>query len=815
MTSLVKHSFRVLLNKPGFTLISVFSMAIGIGATSAMFSFADALLLRPLPVKDPSAVVAISAAGSAFAGDPAISYPDYSDLRDGNRSFQGLVAAGYAQFGFSPTAQALPRMKFGLYVSGNFFSVLGVEPALGRMFRPEEDQARGRDPVVVLGHDFWVGQFGASRSVLGTRILLNGIEHTIIGVAGERFTGIDQYLRPALFVPMAMYDRMTQANNLDKRQYRWLLVKGRLRPGVNLGLARADVAGIVTRLQCDYPQTNRDQSLKVETEVQLRAEQSPPNATMAGMLLILGLVVLAVACANVAGLLLSRARARAGEMALRLAIGANRFTLIRQLLFENLLVAIAGGLGGILVAGAGASFLNSFPIPSDLPIVLAAEVDYRVLLFTLGVSVFSTLVFGLVPALSATRLKIVPALKSADADSAGRKSLWSRNTIVACQMAVTVVLLALSAVLLQGFRDQLMHGPGFRTDHLMLTSFETQLAHYNEDQTRQFYANLLQRTRSASGVRSAALTSALPMIGGDNMEVVPEGYAPSQGRRTLSIFHAYISEGYFTALQIPLLRGRDFIQSDRAGTPLVAIINEQAARHFWPNQDALGKRFHLLSADGEMVQVVGIAKTVKYFWIAEPPLDFVYLPFRQHPRSSLSLIAESTTPDASTLVPVLREQIRGLDANMPVFDVRTMQDLYSQRAVKTPNMIVSIVGGLGCMGLLLAAVGLYGVVLYSVSRRTREIGIRMAIGASQAGVIAMVLKQGLRLGGTGVAFGIVLSVFVCRLLANRIWLATFSHVNILVYFIIGTLLLLITALAALAPARRASLISPIRALREQ
>ena len=382
---------------------------------------------------------------------------------------------------------------------------------------------------MVLGHDFWVGQFGASPSVLGARILLNGIEHTIIGVASERFTGIDQYLRPALFLPLAMSDRMTQENNLDKRQFRWLLVKGRLLASSNLNRAQADVGGIMARLQRDYPQTDRDQTLKVETEVQLRAEQSPPNATMAGMLLILGLFVLAVACANVAGLLLSRSRARAGEMALRLALGASRFTLIRQLLFENLLVAIAGGLGGILVAGAGARFLNSFPIPSDLPIVLAAEVDNRVLLFTLAVSALSTLVFGLAPALGATRLKIVPALKAADADNAGRKSLWSRNTIVAGQMAMSLVLLVLSAVLLEGFRDQLMHGPGFRIDRLLLTSFETQLAHYSEDQPASSMPNLLQRTRSASGVRSAALTSAVPMIGGDNMKWFRKATRPRKG----------------------------------------------------------------------------------------------------------------------------------------------------------------------------------------------------------------------------------------------------------------------------------------------
>src|ERR1700693_5162238 len=386
MLSSVKHAFRILLKNSGFTAISVFSLAIGIGATSAMFSFADALLLRPLPVMKPDGVMSISTAGSAaFGCDPAISYPDYIDLRKYNNSFQDLVAAGYAQFGFSPTPQTLPRMKFGLYVSGNFFSVLGVEPALGRKFRPDEDQARGRDPVVILGHDFWVGQFGASASVLGSHIRLNGITYTVIAVAPQRFTGIDQYLRPALFVPLAMSDPLSQDNNLDKRDARWLLVKGRLQPRVSLSQAQADVTNIVRQLQRAYPQTNRDERLKVETELQLRAEQSPPNAAMAAMLVLLGLCVLAVACANVAGLLLSRSRARAGEMALRLALGAGRGTLVRQLLFENLLVAVAGGFGGVLIAGAGTNFLNSFPIPSDLPIVINAAVDGRVLLFTLAV----------------------------------------------------------------------------------------------------------------------------------------------------------------------------------------------------------------------------------------------------------------------------------------------------------------------------------------------------------------------------------------------------------------------------------------------
>jgi predicted permease len=813
---LIKHAFRVLRKDPGFTLIAVFSLAIGIGATSAMFSFADALLLRPLPVMKPDGVVAVTNMGStAFGTNTAISYPDDVDLRDRNRSFDGLVAFAYGQFGFSANPEALPRMKFGLFVSGNLFRVLGVEPAIGRGFRPDEDGAEGRDAVVVLGHDFWVSQFNGSPAAIGSRIRLNGVEFTVIGVAPEHFTGIDQYLRPALFVPLAMSPRVGQKDSLHKRDVRWLFIKGRLKPGVGISQAQSDVALIAKDLRKTYPQTNGDEQLKVETELEMRVEQSPPNAAMAAMLVLLGLCVLAVACANVAGLLLSRSRARSREIAVRLAIGAGRGPLVRQLLFENLLVAVAGGLGGVGVAYAGAEFFDTIPFPSDLPIVFSAAIDLRVLLFTLAVSLVSTLLFGLAPALRSTRPDLVRALKAADADSGGKKRFWGQNAIVAGQVALSLVLLVVSAVLLQGFRDQLTQGPGFRTERLFLTSFETQLAHYSEDQTTQFYKNLLERTRSAPGVRSAALTSVIPLIGGDSLDIAPEGYQLPPGQQALTIFNAYISDGYFTTMGVPILRGRGFSESDSKDAPLVAIVNEQAAKHFWPKGDAIGKRFHLKGASGDLVQIVGIARNAKYFWIAEPPLDYVYLPFRQHARTGLTLVTESSAADAATLAPALREVVRGLDPDLPVFDVRTMQDIYSQRAVKTPNMIAEIVAVLGLMGLILAIVGLYGLVAYSVSRRTREIGLRMAIGADRTKVIWMVLKQGLQLGTVGVAIGLLVSFFACNILTSRLWIATFDRVNPLLYGAIAIPLLVITGLAAWAPARRASLVDPMRALRDE
>ena len=812
----IRHALRVLRKDPGFTLVAVCSLALGIGVTSGMFNFADALLLRPLPVMKPESVVAVDTeASAAFGTNTTISYPDYIDLRDRNRTFDGLVAAGYTMFGFSRDRETLPRMKFGLYVSGNFFRVLGVEPALGRGFRTDEDQAEGRDPVVVLGHDFWISQFGGSRSVLGSRIRLSGTEFVVVGVAPEQFTGIDQVLRPAVYVPLAMLPALSLQNNLNRRDVRWLMLKGRLKAGATVEQAQADLGAIATELQRMYPLTNRDERIKVETELALRIEQSPPRTGMIAMLVLLGLCVLVVACLNVAGLLLSRARARSREIAVRLAIGAGRAALVRQLLVENLLVAVGGGVGGVAVAAGVAALFRNMPIPSDLPIVLGMGVDHRVLLFTLAVSVLSTLVFGLAPALRITRPDLVSALKAADADSGGKHRLWGRNTIVSGQVALAVLLLVISAVMVQGFRDQLVEGPGFRTDHLFLTSFDTDLAHYSEDQARRFYKDLLERTRAAAGVRSAALSSGVPMISVDSVGVVPEGYQLRPGEQAFTTFDSYLSEDYFGTMGIRIVEGRGFLDADAADAPLVAVVNEHMAAHYWPKQDAVGKRFHLRNTTGPLVEIVGVAKQSKYFFIAEPTLDFLYLPFRQHTRFRLTLVAESNAADAASIGPVVREVVRGLDADMPVFDVRTMQDMYEQRAVKVPSLLAETVGGMGLMGLVLAAIGLYGLVAYSVSRRTREIGIRMAIGADRRKVVWMVLAQGLTLGGAGAAAGLLVSFFACRLLTSALWFFTFNHVNPWAFAAIPALLLAITTLATLGPAQRASRVDPMRALRDE
>ncbi len=779
-----------------------------------MFTFADAVLLRPLPIREPDRVVSISVktASSAPIGlSTTISYPDYLDFRDRNRTFEGLVAVSPSTFGFSPRAGALARIKQGEYVSGNFFRVLGVAPALGRDFRLEEDQVEGRDAVAILSHNFWVSQFGASPSVLDSRIRLNGIEFSVIGVAPESFTGID--VGAAVYIPLAMSPRLGHGD-LHSREIGWLSVRGRLKPGVGMEQARADIGGIAAGIEKLYPLTEHARRIEVQTELQLRVEESPPTFAMMIMLAGLAFSVLLVACANVAGLLLSRARARSREIAVRLAIGASRGALIRQLLLESLLVAIAGGLGGMIVADAGARFISRIPFPGDLAFSIGATVDHRALLFTLLVSMASTVLFGLGPALRMTRADLVPALRAADADS-GQRRLWGRDTIVAGQVALSLVLLVISAVLVDGFRYELSQGAGFRPDRLFLTSFDTQLARYSENQTRQFYDRLLERTRSAPGVRSAALTSSLPLWSWENIGVIPEGYRLPRGEQAPTAFNYYVSDGYFSTLGVRVLQGRGLLESDRENSPLVAVVNDHLANRYWPKGNALGKRFHLTGATGPLVEIVGIAKAAKVFFISEPPADVVYLPFRQHTHSGLTLVAESDAADAAAIAPVIREVVQQLNPDMPAFDVRTMHDFYTQRAVKLPNMTVEIVAAMGLMGLLLAVAGLYGLVAYSVSRRTREIGIRMAIGADRSKVVWMVLGQGLKLGAIGVAVGLVVSVAACRAMTSATWFLTFDRVNPLTFAAIALLLLAITTLAAWAPARHASRIDPMRALRDE
>jgi len=805
-------ALRIMQRNPGFTLVAVLSLAIGIGVNSALFSVADALVLRPLSVSRPDEVVTVVGKSPS---DPlgGISYPDYADIRDRSKSFDGLVAFTTTAFGFAARPGELPQMKTGMLVSGNLFRAMGVEPELGRGFRPEEDQVPGRDAVVVLGHDFWGTQLGEDGAILGRTVLLNGIEFTVIGVAPERFTGMDQLLRPTLYVPLMMAPRLDAnpaRNLLEQRNDRGLEVKGRLKSGVSSARAQAELVTMAKGLERAYPVTNKDQSVAVMTELQARIARDSPDSGMVAMLMALAAVVLLVACANLASLLLSRARARTREIAIRLALGAGRMRLVRQLMAESVVVALAGGAVSLLFADAGAAFLSRIRIPTDLPLVLSIKLDQRALLFGLAASLLSAVLFGLVPALQASRTDLVSALKSADADNSGRQRLWGRKALVVAQVALSLVLMVVATLLFRGFHSILAGGPGFRTDHLVMMSFDPKLVRYSDQQVQQFYKQLADRARSSLGVKSVALTQVIPLAPNQQVEnIVPEGFQLPKDRTSAAVFADSVDVGFFETMAVPILRGRSFLESDTAGAPLVAVVNEALAWHYWPNQDAIGKRFRLNDNKGPWVGIVGIAKTGKYLWVGEGPTPYLYLPLAQHPQARMTLVAQSFGDDPS-LVASLREMVRKLDANQPVYDVRTMSDFYQMRAVSVPMMINEVVGAMGLIGMLLALVGLYGLMAYSVARRTREIGIRMAIGGDRGSVVRMVLRQGFNLALTGLAIGLVAS-FAAETGVNAIFSST--RRDPLAYLIVAPTLLAVTMFAAWVPARRASRVDPTSTLR--
>ena len=814
----IRIGYRMLRKNPGFTLVAVVSLAIGIGVNSAMFSFADALLLRPLPVLRPSEIVTVgSDSAGGFLADRLsfVSYRDYLDFRNQSKSFDGLVAFKLSTFGFSPQAGSLPHMKMGMLVSGDFFSVLGVEPQLGRGFRPEEDQVPGRDAVVVLGHAFWDKELAADRSIIGRRLRLNGVEFTVIGVAPERFTGMDQFIQPAFFVPAMMCSQIasnTTGNLLEARDQRVFTVKGRLKPGVTIAQAQAELAVIAKALERAYPDTNRNQGVGVRTELEARFKQSPENAKLIGMLVALAGAVLLVACANIASLLLSRARVRGREIAVRLAIGAGRFRLIRQLLTESLLIALAGGLAGLAVGYAGIVFFRTLKIPTDLPVVFSIQLDRRVLLASLAISVLSALFFGLAPAIQLTRADLVSALKTAGADTPGRRRIWGRNLLVVGQVAASLVLLAVATLMFRGFRHDLLADQGFRRDHLMMMTFDPGLVHYSEEQTQRFFQQLVERTRLVPRVRSATLAETVPMDSTTvrGTSILPEGFQFPRGTESANVLENTVDESYFDTLAVPIVRGRAFRTTDKANTPLVAVVNETLAKLYWPNQDAVGKRFRMDNRNGKWVEIVGVARNGKYLFISEPPdIEYVYFPLAQHPKAQMTLMAESSGDSAGLAAP-MREVVRSLDANQPIYNVRTMEELFRIRAVSTPNFIVQTVGAMGIMGLVLSMVGLYGLVAYAASRQTREIGIRLAIGAQRSNVLAMVMRQGLVLALSGIGLGLVASFGAERLL-NAIFSG--GRTDPVSYLLVALALLAVTALAAYIPARRASQVDPMRALR--
>jgi putative ABC transport system permease protein len=807
----IRYAVRCLRHKPGFALTAIVSIALGIGANAAIFSLADGLLLRPLPVPGAARVVNLSMRTPSGGYGP-LSFPDYVDMRDRSRSFDGVVAFHLESCSYAPDSHTQAQLKTGYLVSANFFTALGVTPALGRGFAPREDRVPGRDAVVILAHDFWRTEFDSAPDAIGRRIRLSGQELTVIGVAPESFTGMDNVIRPAFFVPLAMGPALLRNSEtlLTDRANRSLAVRGRLKYGVSMESASAEVAAMAHALEQAHPETNRGFGALVRSELRVRLDEDAMDGVLVGALLVLVMLVLAIACANVANLMLSRGRARAKEIALRLALGAGRAQLVRQLMMESLIIALAGGALGLLIASFGVRAFSTIQTPGDLPVQLQFELDGRVLWFTSLLSIASALLFGLVPALRSTRTDLVTALKSGG--TGGRLSrLLGRNALVTLQVAAAMVLLVAATQLTRAFSLALTSPPGFRIDHLLALRLDTTLAGYNAEQTERFQRSVVERAREVPGVVSASLDFSLPMTTDFRPEnVIPEGYQFPKGKDRAAVLSDTVDEGFFATLGVPLVRGRGFLVTDRAGAPPVVVVNEAFANRYL-GPDPIGKRIRLKDAKGPLAEVVGVTVTGKHISIFEPPTEFIYLPLRQNPLTRVSLLVE-TRGDPSALEAPLRQMIHGIDPGVPAFGVRTMADLYDQRSVRVAHMIDAVVGSSGLVGLCLALVGLYAVVAFQVARRTREIGIRVALGADRTMVTKLVIRQALWIGCIGVAIGTVLSAGSGQALHAGLGAPAF---NPLIFAGFAASLLAAVLAAAAIPARRAARIDPMQALREE
>jgi predicted permease len=813
-----RFAIRSLRRTSGLTAFVVITLALGIGMTSGTFSMVDALIFRPYPVPHPSGVVTLVSTTHDSSFDD-FSYREYLDIRGKTKSYDGVIAnASMETVGFSAEPAATPRIKGGMMVSSNYFHVLGVEPQLGRGFREDEDQVPGRDAVVVLGPDFWKHEFASDTGVLGRTIRLNGTDFTVIGVAPETFPGMLIFGHPDFYVPLAMarvFSTNRQKNFFEDRDDRELSVRARLKPGTTLQQAQNELAVLAKNFEREYPEVNRNRGAAVHTQFEMRTRADDVNWKFGVIFVILALAVLLTACTNVAGLLLSRARARTREIAVRLAIGAGRFRLIRLLLTESLILASLGGLVGIAIGYGIVQWFHSFQnviFMTDLPFSIPFRMDTRALLASLALSALSALLCGLVPALQSTRTDLVNGLKSADVDLPGRKRLWGRNVLVVAQVSASLMLLTASCLMVRGFQHSLLEGTGFAKDHLLMISFDPRLVQYNAAQTQQFYKLLAEHVRVAPGVASEALTQNIP-LGTDDFDgiaFVPEGFQMPRDRENFNSTMDTIDEGYFETMGIPILRGRRFLASDTADAPRVAVVNEQFAKHYWPGDDAVGKHIRLESRAGTPVEIVGVAQTIKYQSGFERPMDFVYMPLAQHPIARMTLMLRSSG-DPLQLVQSVKDVVRTLDPNLPMLHTMSYEDYYQNQAVEGPRIAMKLVGSMGLVGLLLAIAGLYGLVAYNVSRRTREIGIRMALGALSSDVLRLVMGKGLVLVGMGTVIGLAMGFGVERLMNSMLFNA--GGVDIVAYVIVVPSLFLVTLLAAYVPARRASHIAPTQALR--
>jgi predicted permease len=804
----LRLALRRLRQNPGFSIVAILTLALGIGANTAIFSVINAVLLRPLPVERSSELVAINEtmAGNTY---PTLSVPNYRDMRDRN-----TVLAGLAAYRILPASLGLPgasQRLWGYMVTGNYFNMLGVKPVRGRLLLPEDDRVPGGHPVAVISYGCWQKRFGADPSVVGRQVKFNSMDFTVLGVAPQGFFGTELFYTPEVFFPLMMQKELEGGSGyLDRRDVSNTFIVGRLKSGVTLPQGQAGLNSVARKLAEEYPK--EDAGMKIMLTPPGLAGNYLRGAVVGFAAALFGVscLVLLVACTNLASMLLARASDRRKETAIRLAIGAERGRLIRQLLTENLVAALAGGAGGALLVLWITDTLSAWRPAMDVPLFANFTTDWRVFLFALLMSVATTLLFGLLPAMQSTKTDLVSALKNEAASERSRH--WHvRDYVVASQVGLSVLLLVCSVLVVRSLQRAL-HAPiGYNPEGAVTVSFDLNIQGYSEARGRAFERQLLEKVRAIPGIQSAALVDALPLsLSSSSDSVFIEGQPQPKATEAPLAYYYSVSPNYFRTLETKLLKGREFDDRDKQGGNRVAVVNQAFVEKLLHGGEPIGKRF-MLSPDGKPIEIVGVAEDGKYISLTENRSAAFWRPLEIWYSANASLVAR-TQLNGAQAVQLLRDAVRDLDPTVSLFSTGTMAQQLDLPLFPA-RVAASALGAFGILALILAATGIYGVMAYAVSRRTREIGIRMAIGASQAQVLGMIGRRALMLIGTGTAVGLGLALIVARLLGQILY--GVEPTDPVTYAAVFLMILAIAAVACCIPALRAIRINPVSALRQE
>jgi len=810
----------MLKKSPGFTFVAVLSLALGIGANTAIFTIINAVFLHPLPVEEPFRLAelftrdTITFNANANFQLTGTSLPNYEDYRDQNNVFSGLATVTFP-ISLNWGGQAEPQQLNASLVSGNFFDVLGVKPYRGRAFIPDGDKKIGGNPEVVLSYSLWARRFGSDEKFIGQTILLNGTPYTVVGIAPPGFKGIVSLGRPdLLWIPITMRDYVLtgQLKDLESnRRFRWLSIVGRLKSQVDLAQARAAMKTVAAGLEKEYPRDNKGRTVELFSlnESALGINQRKQFSLAGGVLMgVVGLVLL-IACVNLANLLLAQASKREKELSIRAAMGAGRARLVRQLLTESTVLSLLGGLAGLVVAYWGRNVLWSFRPPFLLDGSIDLSFDARVLGFTLLISLFTGLIFGIIPAIKASGTDINEVLKTGGRGGAlGWTHNRLRGLLVISEIALALVALVGSGLFLRSMQNAQQFNPGFESQNLLQMNFDLGALRYDADHGQQFFRDAIERAKTVPGVVSASVSSNGVFGGGLAGTIFREGEQTDPNNRGTLVNFDDVTPGHFETMRIPLISGRDFTDFDREKTTRVAIINEAMAKAIWPGQEPLGKRFAIVK-EPELLQVIGIVGTTVVGQIGEDPQPVAYLPMRQQ-YSPFATLVVRTNSNPEPLIGAVRAQVQQIDKNLAFTNAQTVQQILGQ-GLWAARMGAALLGLFGALALILASIGIYGVLAYSVAQRTSEIGLRMALGAQPRQVLGLVLRQGMLLAVIGAAVGIIVALPVARMAGNLLY--GVSATDPLTYVGITLLLMAVALLACYLPARRATRIDPLIALR--